>query len=48
MTLTSEEYLKYITDKYMKAQKQVKFQYVVIGMLSASILSFIISTLGAN
>lgn len=44
----SEEYLKYITDKYMKAQKQVKFQYIVIGMLSASILSFIISTLGAN
>ena len=44
----SEEYLKYITDKYMKAQKQVKFQYIVIGMLSASIVSFIISTLGAN
>ena len=44
----AEEYLKYITDKYMKAQKQVKFQYVVIGMLSASIVSFIISTLGAN
>lgn len=44
----AEEYLKYITDKYMKAQKQVKFQYVVIGILSASIVSFIISTLGAN
>ena len=44
----AEEYLKYITDKYMNAQKQVKFQYIVIGMLSASILSFIISTLGAN
>lgn len=44
----TEEYLKYITDKYMKAQKQVKFQYVVIGMLSASILSFIISSLGSN
>ena len=44
----TEEYLKYITYKYMKAQKQVKFQYIVIGMLSASILSFIISTLGAN
>ena len=44
----AEEYLKYITDKHMKAQKQVKFQYIVIGMLSASILSFIISTLGAN
>lgn len=44
----TEEYLKYITDKYMKAQKQVKFQYVVIGILSASILSFIISTLGSN
>ena len=44
----AEEYLKYITDKYMKAQKQVRFQYVVIGMLSASIISFIISTLGAN
>ena len=44
----AEEYIKYITDKYMKAQKQVKFQYVVIGMLSASIISFIISTLGAN
>ena len=44
----AEEYLKYITDKYMKSQKQVKFQYVVIGMLSASIISFIISTLGAN
>lgn len=44
----TEEYLKYITEKYIKAQKQVKFQYVVIGMLSASIVSFIISTLGAN
>jgi len=44
----AEEYLKYITDKYMKAQKQVKLQYIVIGMLSASIVSFIISTLGAN
>lgn len=44
----AEEYLKYITEKYIKAQKQVKFQYFVIGMLSASILSFIISTLGAN
>ena len=44
----AEEYLKYITDKYMKAQKQVKFQYIVIGMLSASILSFVISTLGSN
>ena len=44
----AEEYSKYITDKYMKAQKQVKFQYVVIGILSASIVSFIISTLGAN
>ena len=42
------ENIAYITDKYMKAQKQVKFQYVVIGMLSASIVSFIISTLGAN
>lgn len=44
----AEEYLKYITEKYIKAHKQVKFQYFVIGMLSASILSFIISTLGAN
>ena len=44
----AEEYLKYITEKYMKAKKQVKVQYVVIGMLSASIVSFIISTLGAN
>ena len=44
----TEEYLKYITEKYIKAQKQVKFQYVAIGMLSASIVSFIISTLGAN
>ncbi len=42
------ENIAYITDKYMKAQKQVKIQYVVIGMLSASIISFIISTLGAN
>ena len=44
----AEEYLKYITEKYIKSQKQVKFKYVVIGMLSASIVSFIISTLGAN
>ena len=44
----TEEYLKYITEKYIKAQQQVKFQYVVIGMLSASIVSFMISTLGAN
>lgn len=44
----AEENIAYITDKYMKAQKQVKFQYVVIGILSASIVSFIISTLGAN
>lgn len=44
----AEEYLKYITEKYIKSQKQVKFQYVVIGILSASIVSFIISTLGAN
>lgn len=44
----AEEYIKYITEKYIKSKKQVKFQYVVIGMLSASILSFIISTLGAN
>ena len=44
----AEEYIKYITEKYIKSKKQVKFQYVVIGMLSASIISFIISTLGAN
>ena len=44
----AHENISYITDKYMKAQQQVKFQYIVIGMLSASILSFIISTLGAN
>lgn len=44
----AEEYIKYITEKYIKSKKQVKFQYVVIGMLSASIVSFIISTLGAN
>ena len=44
----AEEYIKYITDKYIKSKKQVKFQYVVIGILSASIVSFIISTLGAN
>ena len=44
----AEEYIKYITEKYIKSQKQVKFQYLVIGMLSASIISFIISTLGAN
>ncbi len=39
---------EYITEKYIKSKKQVKFQYVVIGILSASIVSFIISTLGAN
>ncbi len=44
----AEEYIKYITEKYIKSKKQVKFQYVVIGILSASIVSFIISTLGAN
>ena len=44
----AHENIAYIADKYMKAQKQVKFQYVVIGILSASIVSFIISTLGAN
>ena len=44
----AEEYIQYITEKYIKSKKQVKFQYVVIGMLSASIISFIISTLGAN
>ena len=44
----AEEYIKYITEKYIKSKKQVKFQYIVIGMLSASIVSFIISTLGAN
>ena len=44
----AEEYIKYITEKYIKSKKQVKFQYIVIGMLSASIISFIISTLGAN
>ena len=44
----AHENIAYITDKYMNAQKQVRFQYVVIGMLSASIISFIISTLGAN
>ena len=44
----AHENIAYITDKYMKAQKQVRFQYVVIGMLSVSIISFIISTLGAN
>ena len=44
----AHENIAYITDKYMKSQKQVKFQYVVIGMLSASIVLFIISTLGAN
>ena len=44
----AHENIAYITDKYMKAQKQVKFQYVVIGILSASIFSFIIYTLGAN
>ena len=44
----AEEYLKNITEKYIKPHKQVKFKYVVIGMLSASIFSFIISTLGAN
>lgn len=44
----AEEYIKYITEKYIKSKKQVKLQYIVIGMLSASIVSFIISTLGAN
>ncbi len=44
----AEEYIKYITEKYIKSKKQVKLQYVVIGILSASIVSFIISTLGAN
>ena len=44
----AEEYIQYITEKYIKSKKQVRFQYVVIGMLSASIISFIISTLGAN
>lgn len=44
----AHENIAYITDKYMKAQKQVKLQYIVTGMLSASIISFIISTLGAN
>ena len=44
----AEEYIKYITEKYIKSKKQVKLQYIVIGMLSASIISFIISTLGAN
>ena len=44
----AHENIAYITDKYMKAQKQVKFQYVVIGILSAFIVSFIISTLGVN
>ena len=44
----AEAYIKYITEKYIKAKKQVKIQYVVIGILSASIFSFIISTLGAN
>ena len=44
----AHENIAHITDKYMKAQKQVRFQYVVIGMLSSSIVSFIISTLGAN
>ena len=44
----AEEYIQYITEKYIKSKKQVKFQYLVIGMLSASIVSFIISTLGAN
>ena len=39
---------EYITEKYIKSKKQVKLQYVVIGMLSTSIVSFIISTLGAN
>ena len=43
----AHENIAYITDKYMKAQKQVKFQYVVIGILSASIVSFIIA-FGAN
>lgn len=44
----AHENIAYITDKYMKAQKQVKFQYIAIGMLSASIISFIIYTLGVN
>ena len=44
----AEEYIKYITEKYIKSKKQVRLQYIVIGMLSASIVSFIISTLGAN
>lgn len=44
----AEEYISFMTEKYIKSQKQVKFQYVIIGMLSASIVSFIISTLGAN
>lgn len=44
----AEEYIKYITEKYIKSKKQVKLKYIVIGMLSASIVSFIISTLGAN
>lgn len=43
----AEEYIKYITEKYIKSKKQVKLQYIVIGMLSASIVSFIIA-LGAN
>ena len=44
----AEDYIKYITEKYIKSKKQVRLQYIVIGMLSASIVSFIISTLGAN
>ena len=44
----AEEYIQYITEKYIKSKKQVKLQYIIIGMLSASIVSFIISTLGAN
>ena len=44
----AEEYIKYITEKYIKSKKQVRLQYIVIGMLSASIISFIISILGAN
>ena len=43
----AEEYIKYITEKYIKSKKQVKLQYIVIGMLSASIVSFIIA-FGAN
>ena len=44
----AEEYIKYLSDEYVKTFKQVKFQYVIIGMLSPYFVSFIISTLGAN